>query len=170
LLMTSRGKIQRKLHARQVDWPKYAGVNIMSMDGDSLAAVVRVPRDENVVEADLLPTSQLDRPFRTERRPRIRRRGRVDDGESGVYRRMTQAACALNLRIWLPLAPRRRVARKTCIDDPHPCRKSTRLLLRSFCRAIGPPDARIHGWGLRHIAYTVRASCLLHATCRKQRF
>lgn len=61
LLMTSRGKIQRincadmKTIGRNTQ-----GVNIMSLDeGDSLAAVVRVPRDENVVaEASLTPPTR----------------------------------------------------------------------------------------------------------------
>ncbi len=65
LLMTSRGKIQR-INCADVKsiGRNTQGVNIMSMDeGDSLAAVVRVPRDENVVETDLVSTTpRLDRP------------------------------------------------------------------------------------------------------------
>ena len=65
LLMTSRGKIQRincgdiKPIGRNTQ-----GVNIMRLDdGDSLAAVVRVPRDENEGDVDSsIPDIVVERP------------------------------------------------------------------------------------------------------------
>ncbi len=67
LLMTSRGKLQR-INCADIKpiGRNTQGVNIMRLDeGDTLAAVVRVPRDENVVDEGVIDAAPRIEPPRT---------------------------------------------------------------------------------------------------------